>query len=323
MVSPLSRRVLELALGERAPGAPRSVSVAQWGTPLDEARHVLFYFGGMPASVSEPPLHSLKSAGDLYESRGVHLVLLDKPGMGATPLSTSFQIRRDWPAMVAGVADALGVESYGVFGVSNGGPYVMSCLTAEDDEIRKRVRAGCMIVGQSDVSASGYFSARHPGGLFEGVFNSLPLALTGPLIWAGLASASFFLFGPPNLYSRMTDPPQLQSPGARAAAQAVLRDARASWGWGAALDCQQGLSPLHARPAEGAQSAAEAFARVDVPVGLFYGERDATVPMFTAEYLHALLPKSTLRFLDAGHSLYLFHAETVLDDLLGKMEEPR
>lgn len=189
-------------------GIERDVKVTTWGSPLSHAVVSLFYFGGTPSSAEEPPLHSLAmSKNDIYKERAIHLVCIDKPGVGGSQLDTAFSIRCDWPRIVSNVADELGIgEEYGVFGISNGGPHVMACLSTQDTRYKKRVRAAAMIVGASDVSASGYFSISHPSGMFEvrlcfpsgaftdnlpqGVFNSLPLFITGPLIFAALKVAS-------------------------------------------------------------------------------------------------------------------------------------
>jgi pimeloyl-ACP methyl ester carboxylesterase len=113
---------------------------------------VIFYFGGMPASAREPALHSLATGErDIYQSKDIHLIYMDKPGMGKTPLSLSFQIRRDWPEMVRQVQETLGIRNYSVMGVSNGGPYVMATLTHE--ATKEHIDSAAIIVGVSNVCA--------------------------------------------------------------------------------------------------------------------------------------------------------------------------
>ena len=109
----------------------------------------------------------------------------------------------------------------------------------------------------------------------------------------------------------------------RAVVSRVLDDAAANYGYGAALDCKEGLSPLRARPRtdqpNGELSAATAYAAIDVPLALWYGKQDPTVPVFTAEYLRDLVGGSDLRLRDGTHSLYFFYCEQILDDLISKM----
>ena len=98
----------------------------------------------------------------------------------------------------------------------------------------------------------------------------------------------------------------------------IFSDASASCGRGAALDCQQGLSPLYARPSqnappggEGEQCAETAYRSVDVPVALWYGTADDSVPLATADWLYDLLPVASKHYVNAGHGLYLTFSEEV------------
>jgi pimeloyl-ACP methyl ester carboxylesterase len=316
----LSRRVLELAEGDT--GLPRRVKVTTWGTPLAQAKLTVIYAGGAPTSAEEPTLHSANFATDIYAERGIHLVAIDKPGMGGTSFNSRFQIRRDYPRLVARVADELGVGKYGVVGISNGGPYVMALLTAPDDSLRARVLAASMVVGVSDVSASGYFGVRHASGCFEGIFNSLPIVVGGPLIRMGLGAAAWALFGPLGQYDKNATPP-FQNAESKEVVRRILADGGANQGRGFALDSQQGLSPLYARPrtdVPGSElSAASAYRQIpiSVPVALWYGRVDATVPLRTADWLAEQIPHATKHYVDeAGHSLYIDHAPAVLDRLL-------
>ena len=125
--SALQRMTVCLPIAEDGP--PRDLKVTTWGVPLEQARHTLFYFGGTPSSAEEPPLHSLAmQKDDIYRARSIHLVVIDKPGVGGSALDTQFTIRRSWPRIVAGVADELGIGDYGVFGISNGGSLFMMVL---------------------------------------------------------------------------------------------------------------------------------------------------------------------------------------------------
>ena len=302
-------------------------------------------------------MHSLVlGKDDIYRARSIHLVCIDKPGVGGTSFEPLFRLRRDWPRIVAAVADALEVNDYGVFGISNGGPYVMATLTSP--QFRARVRAAGMIVGVSDVRASGYFSCRHPSGGAEGCVNSLPTCLMGPCIWSSIKLLSCCLFSC-GCWSCCIPEPLTSSADAASCIKTVLSDGAANFGRGAALDCQMTLSPLYARPPrtssidvysgssssrgtpsgherrEGERgrepTAEEAYREVGQPVALWFGTADSTVPLYSADWLAALLPKATKHYVEAGHALYWFstaknrekhgvgYAEEVLDDLLGKM----
>jgi pimeloyl-ACP methyl ester carboxylesterase len=324
----LSRFTIELPrLEGDSPGLPRRVKVTTWGAPLDKARCAVVYAGGAPSSAEEPALHSVGAGRDVYLERGIHLVAIDKPGMGGSAFNRAFEIRRDYPTVVARVTQLLGIRRYGMVGISNGGPWLMAALCARETETaRSGVVAAAMVVGVSDVWASGYCSWRHPSGCLEGAFNSLPLAVGGPLIRAGLGCASWLLFGPVGGYQRLAVGPY-KGQEAAMLVRKVLEDGGADWGRGFALDAQQGLSPVYARPrhdgdeASGEELSADtAYRRIAVPVALWYGARDSTVPLYTAEWLAERIPSCTRHYLpEAGHGLYADHAEAVLDDLLEKM----
>lgn len=150
--TPLLAKTIPLIASSIARGMPSSVFVSVWGQELPQAKHVVFYFGGMPTSAQEPALHSLQTnVDDIYRSKGIYLVCMDKPGMGKTPLSYNFQIRRDWPEMVQQVQQNLGIQKYSIMGVSNGGPYVMATLTHE--MTKTSITSAAMIVGVSNVNA--------------------------------------------------------------------------------------------------------------------------------------------------------------------------
>ena len=59
----------------------------------------------------------------------VRLIAPDRPGYG---FSTFYRERRltDWPRDVAALADYLGIDRFGVFGVSGGGPHALACAHA-------------------------------------------------------------------------------------------------------------------------------------------------------------------------------------------------
>lgn len=316
----LERHTLEISDGRG--GLPQRVRVVVWGAPLQSADVAVIYAGGTPSSAEEVGLHSLANGRkDMYAERGVCLIAMDKPGMGGTSYNPRFQIRRDYPRMVETVTERLGVGHFGIIGISNGGPWVMATLT--DERLKDRVRAAAMVVAVGDVRASGYFSCRHPSGIFEGVFNSGPQAIVGPIIWTLTKCTRWFLFGWPQLYPRVA-PARLASPAGAVVARRLFDDALANAGKGFALDCQQGQSPLYARPLKstpGKEASADtAYRSIKTPVALWLGEKDPLMPVFAGEWMAERLQNSTLEVVKgAGHELYLDHGTAVLDDLLAKM----
>jgi pimeloyl-ACP methyl ester carboxylesterase len=339
----LRRQTLSLALSSTT-DIRRNVLVTEWGCEPQDAKASIFYFGGMPSSASfEVPLHSMNmnttttttdtpQCSDIYLQKGIHLIYIDKPGIGGTDLDPNFSIRKDWPRIVSQVADHLLVKSsssslpptYGIMGYSNGGPYVMACLTASDETIRRRVSAAACIVGVSDVWASGYFGWNHLSGVFEGIFNSMPISVAGPCTWLGMQLGKWYLQLNPKTtaVAKLLGYPVDQATNINKAVVQVISDSSKHLGRGTQLDCQQTLSPLYARPSkdnEACLSADSAYRRIEAPVSLWYGRQDTTIPLATAEWLAARVPNCTKHIVDGTHILYFQHTEAILDDLVNKI----
>lgn len=87
----------------------------------DAWQQVFFYFHGFPGSRLEGAV-----ADQAAQRLGVTIVALDRPGIGGTPFDSAHSVAR-WPLTVAEVADACGVERFGVCGVSGGTPWTLAC----------------------------------------------------------------------------------------------------------------------------------------------------------------------------------------------------
>ncbi len=104
----------------------RQLGYAEYGRPDGIP---VFYFHGFPGSRLEARLLHASAA-----RAGVRIIAPDRPGCG---LST-YQPRRsllDWPADVAALADALALSSFGVVGISGGGPYALACAWQLPDRL--------------------------------------------------------------------------------------------------------------------------------------------------------------------------------------------
>jgi pimeloyl-ACP methyl ester carboxylesterase len=62
-------------------------------------------------------------------AQGIRLIGLDRPGVGRSDPKPGYRLL-DWPGDVAEVADQLGIERFGIEGISAGGPYVLACAYA-------------------------------------------------------------------------------------------------------------------------------------------------------------------------------------------------
>ena len=104
----------------------RSLGYTECGDP--EGKPV-FHFHGHPGSGLEAKL-----LAQAAEKVGVHLIGIDRPGMGLSDFKPSRQIL-DWPDDVVQLADTLGIERFAVEGVSGGGPYAAACAYKIPDRL--------------------------------------------------------------------------------------------------------------------------------------------------------------------------------------------
>ena len=104
-------RVITLADGRR-------LGYDDFGDP--DGRAVLFFHGFGSSRVVRHPDDSIAA------EVGVRMIAVDRPGIG---YSTGRPGRRllDWPADVEQLADALGFDRFGILGWSGGGPYALAC----------------------------------------------------------------------------------------------------------------------------------------------------------------------------------------------------
>jgi pimeloyl-ACP methyl ester carboxylesterase len=99
-------------------GDGRAMGYAEYGAR--DGRPVFFFHGFGTTRVICPPDE------ELAVRLGLHLIAVDRPGIG---LSEPLPGRRllDWPRDVAELADLLGIGSFAVIGWSGGGPYALAC----------------------------------------------------------------------------------------------------------------------------------------------------------------------------------------------------
>lgn len=107
--------------------------------------HPVFLMHGTPGSRSGPRPRSIV----LYRM-GVRLVSYDRPGYGGSTRVPGRQVA-DAATDVAAIADALGLERFGVIGRSGGGPHALACAALLAD----RVTRAAALVGIAPPDAPG------------------------------------------------------------------------------------------------------------------------------------------------------------------------
>ncbi|WP_432821743.1 alpha/beta fold hydrolase [Trichloromonas sp.] len=271
----------------------RRLGYAEFGDP--QGRPVL-YFHGFPGSRLEARL-----ADGAARRQGVRLLAVDRPGYG---LSDPLPARRllDWPGDVAQFADALGLAHFGVLGVSGGGPFALTCAAMLPGRIQGFVlacplgplaEAACRPCQPRLIRATIRFGRSFPG----------LIRLLGRQLARLVGSRPALILKLLSLAAPAVDRQLLR--------QDEVRDVMLASGRQAFLQGRRGVACDMAIYAEvwGVDPA-----QISLPVTLWQGGKDRTIPPATAEWLAARLCSCRLRLLpDEGHfSLLLRHMDQIL-----------
>jgi pimeloyl-ACP methyl ester carboxylesterase len=114
---------------------------------------VVFYCHGAPGSRLE-----LVGLDAPFTEEGVRVITPDRPGYGgSTPVVG--RTTASWADDIAAIADHIGVERFGVIGLSSGGPYAVACAATHPG----RVCGAVIAAGNTDMSwaeaGSGYLES--------------------------------------------------------------------------------------------------------------------------------------------------------------------
>ncbi|HUR16814.1 MAG TPA: alpha/beta hydrolase, partial [Candidatus Limnocylindrales bacterium] len=284
-----SDRVITLADG-------RHLGYHEIGDP--HGRPVFFFHGFGTSRVICPPDEQTALG------MGVRLIAVDRPGIGLSDAKPGRSLL-DWPQDVATLADRLGIVTFSVIGWSGGGPYALACASALPDR----------------VAAIGLVSSPAPlAGIAERGYlrrldrNAVRAAGRAPV----LIRLALWHWGRPQ--RRDAERFFEESVAEMCAAdQAILSDT--------ALRERMiaNSTELYRQGGRGMYDEALVLARpwgfelsdITVPVYLWHGERDETVPLGMATYLARAIPTATVTFdSDEGHHLLYRRWPEILAALL-------
>ena len=96
----------------------RALAYLEFGDPDG---YPAFYFHGTPSCRLEGAF-----ADGAARRNGFRLIAVDRPGYGRSTFQEGRGVR-DWPADVCALADALGLDDFGVVGHSGAGPHLFAC----------------------------------------------------------------------------------------------------------------------------------------------------------------------------------------------------
>jgi pimeloyl-ACP methyl ester carboxylesterase len=274
----------------------RWLGYGEHGDPT--GRPVLFFHGLGTTRVICPP-------NAIASELGVRLIAPDRPGIGLSDRLPARQLL-DWPGDVRELADALGLERFSIVGWSGGGPYALACGYALPDRVDgiALVSAPAPLAGSTDPAYLRRFDRSAARAA-----DRAPWVIRLALWHWGRAqrrdAARFFeesvaemceadqeVLSEPELRGRMiANSDELYRQGGLGMYDEALVLAR-PWGFE--------LSDL------------------SVPVTMWHGARDSTVPTGMATHLEQSIPGARLRlYEDEGHHLLYRYWREILNDLTG------
>ncbi len=236
---------------------------------------------------------------------GVRVIAPDRPGMG---LST-FQPGRgilDWPGDVTQLADALGLGTFAVAGISGGGPYAAVCA----------LRLGERLSGAAIISGVAPFDAPDATAGMNRM-NRLLFTVAGHAPWLARLPMLLFQFAlrsPERAIDRAIgampapDAAIMRRPDVRTMFAADLVEAFRGGGRGPAWELA-----LYARP--------WGFRLEDIAmeVHLWQGEADKNVPVAMGRYQAAAIPNCRATFYPGeGHLLIIDRMEEILGAVVAR-----
>ncbi len=285
-----------LSNGDRSLTLPdgRVIGFTESGAPTGAP--VLFFHGfGTTRVICPPPGPALE--------QGVRLIAVDRPGVGLSEPKPGRRLL-DWPADVAALADELELDRFSIVGWSGGGPYALACALAMPERINSiaLVSAPAPLAGASEHGYLRRFdrTAVHAAGRAPWVVR---LAMWQ---WgrgqrrnaeeffersvAEMCAADQAVLAEPDLRDRMiANSTELYRQGGRGMYDEALILAR-PWGF--------------------------ELADVRVPVHVWYGAKDETVPEGMVRHLASEIPDAQLHlYPEEGHHLLYSQWPLILSTL--------
>lgn len=272
----------------------RSVGYAEFGRP--DGRPLLWFHGTPGARRQIPP--DIDAEAD---RRGFRVLVIERPGTG---LSSPFRHGRvvEWADDVRAVVDNMGIDTFGVVGLSGGGPFVLACC----HQLPDRVVAGAVLGGigptRGAEAAPGYTRLLPP---VEPLLNLLRIPLAEALTLAirpvrVAASKGFDIY---TSVAPAADRPVMRQPEVKAM---FLDDL-----------CQAAEGGLRAPIADLVLFGREwgfSLREITVPVKFWQGDADGIVPLSHGEFQAAMVPGAELQICPGGgHFAGFMLAGQVLD----------
>jgi len=273
----------------------RQLEFAEYGAPDGKP---VFFFQGSPSS----RLFHHPDEG-IAISSGARIITIDRPGYGLS----SFQPGRtllDWPDDINIMADALGLDSFAVAGISAGGPYVAACAYKIPAHITNATIISSVGPTDSKTDTQKLYRKRQ---ITITLARIAPWMLR-PLIWwfqnPQRDPERYFR----NIFEESSQPDQaiLSRPEIKSMLiQNWLEGARQGvrgFAWEAVIFAHPWGFPLE---------------EIRIPVNIWHGDADSSIPLSMAEQIANAIPNCKLRIIPKeGHFLLFKYWEEILSNIL-------
>lgn len=287
-------------------GSGRRIAFSQFGDPLGTP---LIYAHGFPSSRREAWLVHAAAC-----EVGARIISIDRPGYGDSEPAPERRLS-DWPEDVLCVADQLGLERFGLIGVSGGGPYVLACAwrlaQAEAHGLQGRLTACGLVcplgaIYRNEQLEQMHWAARMNLRIGQQAEWLSGLVFGGPTTtllehWPSLVEHTRSLAAP------AADRQVLADPETAAILNRTIADAMRNGAPGARRDLYLYTHDWGIP-----------FEQIDFPVRIWHGQADGTVPIEHARWYAEQLPNANLTELpDEGHySVPFRYSHQILSELL-------
>jgi len=261
----------------------------------------MFIFHGIPSSRNE---WNMWGGEVLAQKFNLHVIAPDRPGIGLSSFQPGRRLH-DWVADVTALADKLGLERFAVLGYSAGGPYAAVCAL----KIPERLTAVGIVSGMASHNVPGLVKGTNPYSLlFDNLARDHP-----ELSRLVLRLIKFVDHYTPSIFislmrSKLSTLPEsdkavLANTDAERFYVEIIQESMHSGPRGVQVDTALIVSPWDF-----------CLQNIDIPVHLWYGEADVTVPPTMGRYLAATIPNCHAKFYpNEGHlSTFFNHKEDIL-----------
>ena len=260
----------------------RALAWCEYGDP--DGAPVL-YFHGTPGSRIDPGAIS-----DDIRAAGIRLIAPDRPGLGRSDRVAGKRTYAGWARDVADLADALGVEQFGILAYSGGGPYALAAAA----ELPDRVTRVVIVSGVAPSEMPGCRKGLAPTDSAMTLLGRRAPWLARRLLAKAISDAR----NRPEKFDKAVDkdfpcPPdqEILAGGLRAFFTEIFLEAGRDGPAGMVEDFA-----VWARPST------TPLDRIDVPVHLWHGEEDRTVPVSHSRWVASKVPGAELTVLPGvGH----------------------